>query len=91
MQQNNGVSEKLEDTARELGVSWGTRLRAQYLKSARTLGNWPGSLDEARRLIDTTISKPLDEEERELLALLAERGARRAWHEIATPTDRTGT
>lgn len=75
-------SETLEQVAREVGVRWGTRMRAHYLRNARTLGSWPGTLDEARRLIDDTVGARLEEEERELLALLAERGARRAWSEI---------
>ena len=74
-------SDKLEEVAREVGMRWGTRMRAHYLGSARTLGSWPGTLDEARRLIDDTVGATLEEEERELLALLAERGARRAWND----------
>src|SRR5262245_57304653 len=80
MQQFEG-SEKLEDVAREVGVRWGNRMRAQYLRNARTLGSWPGTLDEARHLIDDACGR-LEEGERELLALLVERGARRAWNEI---------
>ncbi|HMJ51374.1 MAG TPA: hypothetical protein VK540_04840 [Polyangiaceae bacterium] len=75
-------SEKLEDVAREVGARWGTRMRAHYLGSARTLGSWPGTLDEARRLIDDTVGATLEDDERELLALLAERGARRAWNDV---------
>jgi hypothetical protein len=75
-------SDKLEEVAREVGTRWGTRMRAHYLRNARTLGSWPGTLDEARRLIDDTIGATLDDEERELLALLAERGARRAWNDV---------
>ena len=58
-------------------------MRAHYLRSARTIGSWPGTLDEARRLIDDTVGAPLADDERELLALLAERGARRAWNDVA--------
>jgi hypothetical protein len=74
---------KLEEVAREVGARWGTRMRAQYLRSARTIGNWPGSLEDARRLIDDTVGARLDEDEREALALLAERGARRAWNDMS--------
>ena len=77
-------SEKLEEVAREVGVRWGTTMRAHYLRNARTIGSWPGTLDEARRLIDDTVGATLDDEERELLALLAERGARRAWNDVAS-------
>jgi hypothetical protein len=77
-------SEKLEEVAREVGVRWGTRMRAQYLRSERTIGSWPGTLDDARRLIDDTVGATLEEDERELLALLAERGARRVWAEVSS-------
>ena len=77
-------AEKLEEVAREVGVLWGTRMRARYLGSARTIGRWPGTLDEARRLIDDTVGATLEQEERELLALLAERGARRAWNDVSS-------
>jgi hypothetical protein len=73
----------LEEVAREAGVKWGMHLRAQYLRNARTLGSWPGTLEDARRLIDATLGATLDDDERELLALLAERGARRVWQETA--------
>ena len=76
-------SEKLEEVAREVGMRWGTQMRASYLHNARTIGSWPGTLDEARRLIDDAVGATLDEEERELLALLAERGARRAWNDVS--------
>jgi hypothetical protein len=76
-------SEKLEEVAREVGTRWGVRMRAHYLTSARAIGSWPGTLDEARRLIDDTVGAQLDDEERELLALLAERGARRAWNDVS--------
>jgi hypothetical protein len=58
-------------------------MRAHYLRNARTIGSWPGTLDEARRLIDDTVGSRLEEDERELLALLAERGARRAWNDVS--------
>jgi hypothetical protein len=79
------TSDKLEEVAREAGAHWGTTMRAQYLRDARKVGSWPGTLDQARRLIDTTVAAPLAEDERELLALLAERGARRAWSDSNAP------
>jgi hypothetical protein len=79
------TSEKLEEVAREVGAQWGTTMRAQYLRDARKVGSWPGTLDQARRLIDDTVATPLADEERELLALLAERGARRAWSDTNPP------
>ena len=83
MRESEGT-EKLEDVAREVGVRWGTRMRAHYLRSARTLGRWPGTLDEARHLIDDAVGEPLQDDERELLALLVERGARRAWNDVSS-------
>ena len=80
-------TEKLEEVAREVGVRWGTRMRAHYLRNARTIGSWPGTLDEARRLIDDTVGGMLQEDERELLALLAERGARRAWNDVTSASE----
>ena len=80
MQQAQVESGNLEQVAREVGKRWGTRLKAQYLATARSIGSWPGTLDEARSLIDATLDRTLDDEERELLALLVERGARRVWH-----------
>lgn len=77
-------SEKLEEVAREAGAQWGTKMRAQYLRADRTPSSWPGTLDEARRLIDSTVDGDLGDDERELLALLAERGARRVWNDFAS-------
>jgi hypothetical protein len=75
----------LEQIARDLGRSWGVRLKAQYLASEQTIGSWPGTLDEARHLIDSTVGRRIPDEDRELLALLVERGARRAWHSSEHP------
>jgi hypothetical protein len=69
-----------EQTARDIGHRWGARLKEQYIEGDQTIGSWPGTLDEARRLVDTTLGQRLGDEQRELLALLVERGARRAWH-----------
>ena len=43
------------------------------------LGAWPYGLGEARRLIDELLGTRLSEEQREPLAIIAERSARRAW------------
>jgi hypothetical protein len=75
----------LEQIARDLGHRWGARLKAQYLASEQTMGVWPGTLDEARHLIDSALGYRIPDEERELLALLVERGARRAWHSSDHP------
>jgi hypothetical protein len=80
MQQAQVETENLEQVARDVGYRWGARLKAQYLASEQTIGSWPGTLDEARRLIDAAVGRRVADDERELLALLAERGARRAWH-----------
>jgi hypothetical protein len=78
-------STNLEQVARELGHRWGARLKAEYLASEQTIGVWPGTLDEARHLIDSTLGCRVPDDERELLALLVERGARRAWHSSEHP------
>jgi len=75
----------LEQVARDIGHRWGARMKAQYLASEQTIGSWPGTLDEARRLIDAALGHRVPDDERELLALLVERGARRAWHSNEHP------
>jgi hypothetical protein len=80
MQQAQIETTKLEQVAREIGQRWGARMKAQYVASEQTIGNWPGTLDEARRLVDAALGRRIADDERELLALLVERGARRAWH-----------
>lgn len=89
MRESEGTG-KLEDVAREVGVRWGARMRAHYLRSARTIGSWPGTLDEARHLIDDAVGQPLQEDDRELLALLVERGARRAWNDVSSTAPISG-
>jgi hypothetical protein len=64
---------------RHIGQRWGARLKTEYFAEGRRFGTWPGTLDEARRQVDAAAG-PVSHEERELLALLVERGARRAWH-----------
>jgi hypothetical protein len=71
--------QSFEQVARDVGRRWGANLKAEYLASGRAIGNWPCGLDEARRLVDTAVGR-VEDSERELLALLVERGARRAWH-----------
>lgn len=70
----------MEQLARDVGHRWGARLKAQYLAGDQTIGSWPGTLEEARRLVDVNFGRRLADDQRELLALLVERGARRAWH-----------
>ncbi|HKQ68634.1 MAG TPA: hypothetical protein VJT73_04810 [Polyangiaceae bacterium] len=74
------IVENHEQIARDLGQRWGQKLKATYVAGKKSLGNWPGSLDEARLLIDAALGTKPAHEERELLALLVERGARRAWY-----------
>jgi hypothetical protein len=72
----------LEHMARDIGRRWGLRMRAEQLAPGDNVGNWPGTLDQARTLVDSALQQPLPHEERELLAMLVERGARRAWHAV---------
>lgn len=80
MQTTQVIADNHEQFAREIGQRWGARLKAQYLVHAKSLGSWPGTLEEARRLVDVNFGRDLTDEERELLAMLVERGARREWH-----------
>ena len=70
---------ELEHVARSIGERWGRNLRERHEAVGRRLGAWPCGLDEARRLIDNLLGARLSEEEREPLAIIAERSARRAW------------
>jgi hypothetical protein len=70
---------ELEQVARSIGERWGKSLRALHEKSGHRLGAWPCGLEEARRLIDDLLGTRLTEEQREPLAIIAERSARRAW------------
>jgi hypothetical protein len=70
---------ELEHVARSIGERWGRNLRARHEASGRRLGAWPCGLEEARNLIDALLGTRLSEEEREPLAIIAERSARRAW------------
>jgi hypothetical protein len=76
----SGGVDHVEQVARDLGHRWGMRLKSQYQAREKSLGNWPGTLEEARGLVDSAVEGKLAHDERELLALLVERGARRAWH-----------
>jgi hypothetical protein len=71
---------ELEHVARSIGERWGRNLRARHDASGeQRLGAWPCGLEDARRLIDDLLGRRLTEEEREPLAIIAERSARRAW------------
>jgi hypothetical protein len=78
------ATQNIEQLAREAGHRWGLRMLAQYATRSSTVGNWPGSLEEARLMVDQIADKKLPHDERELLAMLVERGARRAWHTRAS-------
>jgi hypothetical protein len=70
---------ELEHVARSLGERWGRTLRVRHEEGGQRLGAWPYGLQEARRLIDELLGARLNEEQREPLAIIAERSARRAW------------
>jgi hypothetical protein len=72
-------SEELEQIARQLGYDWGVRVREEYLTRERAPESWPGTLQQARELVEGAFGEQPVEEERETLAMLVERGARRAW------------
>jgi hypothetical protein len=71
--------EDVEQIARQLGKEWGTRVREEYMTQERSPESWPGTLQQARELVDGAFGEQPVEEERETLAMLVERGARRAW------------
>jgi hypothetical protein len=79
---------ELEQVARSIGERWGRNLRASHEAKGQRLGTWPCGLDDARRLIDELLGTRLSEEEREPLAIIAERSARRAW---GTESSRSAT
>jgi hypothetical protein len=70
---------ELEQVARSIGERWGKNLRLRHEQGGRPIGAWPFGLHEARCLIDELLGTRLDEEQREPLAIIAERSARRAW------------
>jgi len=72
--------EQWEQVARSIGERWGTELKARHGAIGRQPGAWPCGLEDARRLIDDLLGPRLDEEEREPLAIIAERSARRVWY-----------
>ena len=71
--------EEVEQIARQLGYDWGIRVREEYTIQDRSPDSWPGTLQQARELVDGIIGDQTADEERETLAMLVERGARRAW------------
>jgi hypothetical protein len=84
VQQTQVGSQNFEQLARETGHRWGLRLVAQHAARPTATGNWPGTLEEARLMVDSIVGNKLPHDERELLAMLVERGARRAWHTKAS-------
>ena|SRR5258708_6193048 len=80
VQQTQIGPQNFEQLARDAGHRWGLRLVAQYAARQMPMGNWPGTLEEARHMVDSIVDKKIPHDERELLAMLVERGARRAWH-----------
>ena len=72
--------EGLEQTARVLGERWARRLRLECHPLADGARPWPGTLEEARRLLDDTLGDKIAGERLEPLALIVERSARAAWH-----------
>jgi hypothetical protein len=80
MQTAQVVVDNHEQVARDIGKRWAERLKAVYSTRGQAITSWPGTLEEARRLVDVNFGQQLPDEERELSAMLVERGARREWH-----------
>jgi hypothetical protein len=71
--------EDVEQIARQLGYDWGTRVREEYMTQESSPESWPGTLQQARELVEGAFGEQPADEERETLVMLVERGARRAW------------
>ena len=72
--------EQWEQLARSIGERWGKRLKGRQSAIGGSLGAWPCGLSDARRLIDDLLGARLTDEEREPLAIIAERSARGIWY-----------
>jgi hypothetical protein len=73
-------SETLEREVRSLGERWARTLWAEQESPQISRMRWPGTLQDARRLISTTFGHNLSAEREEALALIAERSARTVWN-----------
>ena len=73
------VMENLEQTARMLGERWARRLRLGVGLVEKDLGPWPGTVDEARHLLDANLGAECPSERLEALVSIVERSARAAW------------
>jgi hypothetical protein len=73
--------EEWEHVARSIGERWGRQQRLRHGASGGQSGAWPCGLEDARQLIDDLLGLRLNEEDREPLAIIAERSARRVWYE----------
>src|SRR6266568_8185016 len=79
----NGIAiENLEHVARALGERWARRLQTDPAVR-RSAELWPGSLEQARELLDEFLGARVPTEHREALALLLERSARACWKSLA--------
>ena len=73
------VFDNLEQTARVLGERWARRLRANLGLIGNGTAPWPGTLDEARHLLNATFVGELPREQLDSLVSILERSARAAW------------
>jgi hypothetical protein len=73
--------ENLEHVARALGERWARRLHTDPAVP-RSAEPWPGSLEQARGLLDEFLGARAPAEHREALALLVERSARACWKSL---------
>jgi len=88
--------ENLEQVARVLGERWARRLRAGVGVGTTRVGSWPGTIEQARHLLDTELGGELPDEGVESLISILERSARAAWHEprvhagaVPSPSDQS--
>ena len=84
MSSDSGL-EGLEQVARVLGQRWARRLRADVTSKAKGMGPWPGTVNEARELLDATLGDEFPRESLESLVSILERSARAAWPDPDPP------
>jgi hypothetical protein len=81
---NEIAEENLEQVARALGERWARRLQDECGASEDIEDLWPGTLEQARQILDATLGQRISAENREPLAMIVERSARAAWRRRRT-------
>jgi hypothetical protein len=75
--------QELEQAVRNRAVRWAELRFNHFMTRGGTIPpEWPGTLQEARALVDELSGTQLDDLDREPLAIILERRARSAWHQF---------